>query len=395
MIVIGVPKETFPEERRVALVPAVLPSLAKAGMEVLLEAGAGVQAGFPDEEYAAKGARVVPTRAEVFAQAQIIAQVRACGANLDAGRMDIGALRSGQALIGLCHPFSAADTARRLAECGVALFSLELMPRITRAQAMDVLSSMSTIAGYKAVVLAADALTRMFPMLVTAAGTVVAARVFVIGAGVAGLQAIASARRLGAIVSAYDVRPAVREQVESLGAKFVEFALETQNAEGKGGYARELGEEFYRRQREQMAKEVAANDVVITTAVVPGRPAPKLITREMVAGMAYGSVIVDLAAEQGGNCELTRPGVNIVHNGVTIIGPINIASTVPHHASQMYARNVTAFLLHVVKNSELSLDTRDEIIGATLVTRGGEVVQPQVREFLGLPAQAPEPGAGA
>jgi NAD(P) transhydrogenase subunit alpha len=395
MIVIGVPKETFPEERRVALVPAVLPSLTKAGMEVVLEAGAGVQAGFRDEEYAAKGVRVVSARAEIFAGAQIIVQVRACGANLHAGRADIGALRSGQALIGLCHPFSAADTAGQLAERGVALFSLELMPRITRAQSMDVLSSMSTIAGYKAVVLAADALTRMFPMLVTAAGTVIAARVFVIGAGVAGLQAIASARRLGAIVEAYDVRPAVREQVESLGAKFVEFALDTREAEGKEGYARELGEEFYRQQREKMAKVIAANDVVITTAVVPGRPAPKLITREMVAGMAYGSVIVDLAAEQGGNCELTRPGVTIVQNGVTIIGPINIASTVPFHASQMYARNLAAFLLHIVRNGELSLDTQDEITGSTLVTRDGEVIHPRVREFLGLPALARGPAAGA
>ncbi|MFH1144647.1 MAG: Re/Si-specific NAD(P)(+) transhydrogenase subunit alpha [Candidatus Eisenbacteria bacterium] len=381
-MIVGVPKETFPEERRVALVPTVVPMLAKAGIEVLIEPGAGEAAGFSDASFAEKGARIAPSRPEVFAQARIIVQVRACGANLVAGRDDLGALRRGQTLIGLCHPFSAADTARRLAECGVMLFSLELMPRITRAQAMDVLSSMSTIAGYKAVVIAADALTRMFPMLVTAAGTVIAARVFVIGAGVAGLQAIASARRLGAIVEAYDVRPAVREQVESLGAKFVEFKLETAEAEDQGGYAKALGEEFYRRQREMMAQVVAANDVVIATAVVPGKPAPVLITRAMVEGMAPGSAIVDLAAEQGGNCELTRPGLSIQHRGVTIVGPINIASTVPFHASQMYARNMTAFLRHLVRDGEVNLDPTDEIVAATLVTRDGEIVQPKVKEFL-------------
>ncbi len=383
MIVVGVPQETFPEERRVALVPAVLPSLTKAGIEIVVEGGAGIAAGFSDEEYTGKGARIATSRAQLFSDAHIIAQVRACGANLDAGRMDIGALRSGQALIGLCHPFSAADTARRLAECGVLLFSLELMPRTTRAQAMDVLSSMSTISGYKAVILAADALTRMFPMLVTAAGTVTAARVFVVGAGVAGLQAIASARRLGALVSAYDVRPAVREQVESLGARFVEFELPAEQAEDKSGYAKALSEEFYRRQREQMAEAVRANNVVITTALVPGRPAPKLISEEMVAGMAPGSVIVDLAAEQGGNCELTIPGQTIVRHGTIVIGPINLPSTVPYHASQMYARNLVAFLLHIVKDGALHLDPPDEIVAATLVTRGGEVVQPQVRDFLG------------
>jgi len=394
-MIIGVPKETFPEERRVAIVPGVLPALAKAGLSVLIEPGAGAAAGFPDGEYQEKGARLAPSRVGLFAEAQIIAQVRACGANLVAGREDLGALRAGQALIGLCHPFSAADTARRLAECGVMLFSLELLPRITRAQAMDVLSSMSTIAGYKAVVLAADWLTRMFPMLVTAAGTVSAARVFVIGAGVAGLQAIASARRLGAIVQAYDVRPAAREQVESLGARFVELALESSDSEDKGGYAKAMGEEFYRRQRELMARVIAVHDAVITTAVVPGQQAPVLITRDMVESMPPGSVIVDLAAEQGGNCELTRPGQSIRHHEVTIVGPINIASTVPYHASQMYARNMTAFLQHLVKDGSLRLDTGDEIIAATLVTRDGQVVQPKVRAFLGLPLleAAAKPGA--
>jgi NAD(P) transhydrogenase subunit alpha len=388
-MIVGVPKENFPGERRVALVPAVLPTLAKAGIEVLIERGAGIEAGFPDSEFEAKGARLIDSRAELFKQSDLMAYVRACGANLDAGRPDLGLLRDGQGIVGLCHPFSAAETAKEIARRGAMLFSLELMPRITRAQSMDVLSSMSTIAGYKAVILAADALSRMFPMLMTAAGTLTAARVFVVGAGVAGLQAIASARRLGAIVEAYDVRPAVKEQVQSLGAKFVEMELETGEAEDAGGYAKALGEEFYRRQREMMKRVVAANDVVITTAIIPGKQAPILITEEMVDGMGHGSVIVDLAAEQGGNCELTRPGSTVVHRGVSIIGPINVAATIPHHASQMYAKNMTTYLTHIIKDGRLVLDSDDEITAATLVTRGGEVVQPKVREFLGLPALEP------
>jgi len=384
-MVIGVPKETFPEERRVALVPAVVPLLAKAGLSVLVQKGAGALAGFSDAEFAEKGARIVPTRAELFGGSDIIVQVRACGANLASERDDLGALRAGQALIGLCHPFSAAETARRLAAGGVMLFSLELMPRITRAQAMDALSSMSTIAGYKAAVLAADRLTRMFPMLMTAAGTLSPARVFVIGAGVAGLQAIASARRLGAVVQAYDVRPVAREQVESLGARFVELPLETAASEDKGGYAKAQDEAFYRRQRELLARVVADSDVVVCTAAVPGRKAPVLVTQEMVEAMRPGSVIVDLAAEQGGNCEATAPGETVVRQAVRIMGPLNLAATLPYHASQLYAKNVASFVVNLLKQGEPQLDADDEIVRETMLARAGEFTSPRVRELLGLP----------
>lgn len=389
-MVVGVPKETFPGERRVALVPAVVPSLAKAGLEVLIEAGAGKAAGFPDAAYEERGARIAPGRAGLFARAEAILQVRALGANPEAGERDLELLRPGQAVVGFCEPLAEPGAAKTLAGRGVTAFALELLPRIARAQSMDALTSMATVAGYKAVLLAAEALPRMFPMLMTAAGTVAPARVFVVGAGVAGLQAIATARRLGAVAQAYDVRPAVKEQVESLGARFVELPLEAGEAEDTGGYARALGEEFYRRQRETMARVVAESDVVITTAVIPGEKAPVLITREMVAGMAPGSVIVDLAAERGGNCELTRPDETVVAQGVTILGPTNLPSTVPYHASQMYARNLSAFLLHLVKNGALRLDLGDEITRETLLAREGEVVHPRVRERLGLP---PLPGA--
>jgi H+-translocating NAD(P) transhydrogenase subunit alpha len=383
-MIVGVPKESFPDERRVALVPGVLSQLDRAGIEVLVEAGAGEAAGFADEEYTAKGATIVDDRAEVFAKAEVIAQVRAPGANPDEGRADLEHLRAGQAVIGLCDPLLAHESTRALAEKRVSLFSLELVPRITRAQSMDVLSSMATIAGYKAVLLAADALPRMFPMMMTAAGTVAPAKVFVIGAGVAGLQAIATARKLGAVVEAYDVRPAVKEQVQSVGGKFVELELETTAAEGAGGYARELDEDFYRKQREMMTRVVAANDVVITTAAIPGKKAPVLVTGDMVRGMSLGSVIVDLAAERGGNCELTRPGETVTEHGVTILGPLNLPATVPYHASQMFAKNVATFLLHLVHDGELTVDRSDEITAGTLVTVDGEVVHPQVREAMGL-----------
>jgi NAD(P) transhydrogenase subunit alpha len=358
----------------------LLPQLLRAGPEVLVEAGAGVAAGFGDQEYRDKGASVVADRAEVIGRADVLAQVRAPGANPDRGDADIASFRVGQVVIGLCDPLVADRANRAIAQRGVTLFSLEMMPRITRAQSMDVLSSMATIAGYKAVLLAADTLPRMFPMMMTAAGTVAPARVFVVGAGVAGLQAIATARKLGAVVEGYDVRPAVREQVESIGAKFVEMELDTAEAEDAGGYARELGEDFYRKQREMMAKVVAANDVVITTAAVPGKKAPVLITEEMVRGMRRGSVIVDLAAERGGNCELTRPGETIECEGVTILGPLNIPTTIPYHASQMYAKNVVTFLLHLITDGELEVDMEDEITAGTLITRSGEVVHPLVLE---------------
>jgi NAD(P) transhydrogenase subunit alpha len=291
---------------------------------------------------------------------------------------------SEQTLIGAFEPLTAFDAAREVAAKGVTQFALELVPRITRAQSMDILSSMATIAGYKAVLLAAEHLPKMFPMMMTAAGTIKPAKVFVIGAGVAGLQAIASSRRLGGQVQAYDVRPAVKEQVESLGAKFIEMELDTGAAEDKGGYAKAMGEEFYQKQREMMTRVVAEQDVVITTAAVPGKKAPVLITAEMVRGMRPRSVIVDLAAERGGNCELTRPGETVMEHDVTIVGPTNLPATVPYHASQMYAKNISTFLLNMIKEGKLELDMEDEIVAETLVTRDGEIASPRIREAMGL-----------
>ena len=387
-MIVGAVKETFPGERRVALTPNVLPSLTKAKVEVLVEAAAGVDAGFPDAEFAAKGAQIVADRAEVFRRADVVLQVRGFGANPQLGASDVSLLRDGQILIATFEPLTARDEVKAVAERGATLFALELVPRISRAQSMDVLSSMATIAGYKAVLLAAAQLPKMFPMMMTAAGTVTPARVLIIGAGVAGLQAIASSRRLGAQVEAYDVRAAVKEQVQSLGAKFVEMDLDAQAAEGEGGYAKELSEEFYRKQREMMARVVAEQDVVISTAAVPGKKAPVLLTSAMVGGMRPGSVIVDLAAERGGNCELTRPGETVTEHGVTILGPVNLAATVPFHASQMFAKNITTFLLNMVKDGELKLNVDDEVVAGALVTRGGDIVNPGVREALGLAGAA-------
>ncbi len=379
---VGVIQESFPDERRVALVPGMLASLTQAGLDVVVESGAGAEAGYPDDEYADKGATIADSRQGVLAQADILLQVRGLGANAEAGRADLDCFKPGQALIGFHDPLSAPEAVRELAERKVLAFAMELMPRISRAQSMDALSSMATIAGYKAVLLAAEALPKMFPMLMTAAGTISPARVFVVGAGVAGLQAIATARRLGAVVQAYDVRPAVREQVESLGAKFVELELDAGEAEDKGGYAKELDDEFYRKQREMMTAVLAESDVVVTTALIPGKPAPVLVTADMVQAMPAGSVIVDLAAERGGNCELTRPDETAVEHGVTILGPSNIAATVPYHASQMYAKNIATFLLHLVDEGALQLDMDDEITRETLLCRDGEVVHPRVKELL-------------
>jgi proton-translocating NAD(P)+ transhydrogenase subunit alpha len=379
---VGVPKETFPGEARVALVPASVAPLKKAGAAVVIERGAGDAAGFPDETFRAAGAEVA-SRDELFSSADVLLQVRTPPANPEQGRADLARIRRDQILIGFAEPLSSPDETRAVAERGATLFAMELMPRITRAQSMDALSSMATIAGYKAVLLAAFALPRMFPMLMTAAGTVAPARVFIMGAGVAGLQAISAARRLGAKVEAYDVRPAVKEQVQSLGAKFVELPLETAGAEDKGGYAKAQDESFYRRQREMLQRVVAANDVVITTALVPGRKAPILVTEEMVKGMQPGSVVVDLAAERGGNCELTEADRTIVKHRVTIMGPTNLPATVPYHASQMYAKNITTFLLHLIKDGKVSVNTDDEITRETLVTRGGEIVHARVKELMG------------
>lgn len=379
---IGVVQETFPGERRVALVPALLGALAKAKLEVLVEAGSGTKAGFADQDYADKGAQVLASRAEVFAAADVVLQVRSLGANLEQGIIDLGLLRQGQIVVGMCDPLGEPAAAQQMAARGVSLVAMELIPRITRAQSMDVLSSMATIAGYKAVLLAADALPKMFPMMMTAAGTISPAKVLVIGAGVAGLQAIASARRLGAVVEAYDVRPAVKEQIQSLGAKFLEIALETGAAEDKGGYAKQQDEQALQQQRALMLKAVASNDVVITTAAVPGKRSPILVTDEMVRAMTPGSVIVDLAAERGGNCELTRPGETIVAHGVTILGPTNLPATVPFHASQMYAKNIVTLLLHLVKDGKVTWNLDDEITRETLVCQHGQVVQPRIKALL-------------
>jgi NAD(P) transhydrogenase subunit alpha len=389
-MIVGVPREIYPGERRVALVPGVIPSLTKAAMEVVIEAGAGADAGYPDAEYTAKGARVAADRAEVFRTADVIVQVLCYGANDKTGQADLPLLRRDQVLIGFLRPLGSSASVQEIAARGVRAFAVELMPRTTRAQSMDVLSSMATISGYKAVLLAADTLPRIFPMLSTAAGTVTPARVFVIGAGVAGLQAIATSRRLGAVTSAYDMRPIAKEQVMSLGGRFVELPIEAQDAQDASGYARAQDEEFYRKQRELLGQVVSESDVVITTAVIPGKKAPILVTGEMVQKMAPGSVIVDLAAERGGNCELTRPGEITVEHGVTIIGLFNLASTVPYHASQMYAKNLTTFLVHIIKDGELKLDTQDEIIRDTLLTDGGEIVNKKLRELYSLaPLAAP------
>jgi len=381
-VIVGVPKESYPGERRVALVPVVIPNLAKAGIEVIVETGAGEQAGYPDSAYIEKGAKIVPDRASVFGAAEIVVQVLCYGSNDVTGKADLPLMRRGQTIIGFLRPFGSGEIVQQIAQAGVTSFSVELMPRTTRAQSMDALSSMGTICGYKAVLLAAETSLRIFPMMTTAAGTITPARVFVIGAGVAGLQAISTARRLGAVASAYDMRPAAKEQVQSLGGRFVELPIEAQNAQDARGYGTAQDETFYARQRELLTRVVAESDVVITAAVIPGKKSPVLITADMVKGMAMGSVIVDLASERGGNCELTRTGETVKEHGVIIIGAINLASSVPYHASQMYARNLTTFLLYMVKEGKLQLNLQDEIIRETMITGGGEVVNARVRDFL-------------
>jgi H+-translocating NAD(P) transhydrogenase subunit alpha len=372
---IGVPREAVPGERRVALVPAHVPSLTKAGLDVVVEAGAGEPSGYSDGAYTERGAETVD---DARATADVLLTVRSAAA---AGDSDHGPGHDGQTIIGFLEPYAPHPAFERLLEGKATAFSMELIPRITRAQSMDALSSMANLAGYRSAILAAEALPKMFPMMMTAAGTIVPAKAFVVGVGVAGLQAIATTRRLGAVVSAYDVRPAVKEQVESLGAKFVEMELET--AEGSGGYAREMDEEFYRKQRELMGDVLAESDVVITTAAIPGKPSPVLVTEEMVKRMQPGSVIVDLATERGGNCELSETGKTVVKHGVTIVGPVNIPSALASNASQLYSKNITTFLLAMIKDGELLIDTNDEIVAATLVTRGGEIPNPDIRERLG------------
>jgi len=387
-MIAGVPKEMCAGERRVSLVPSSVQALVRAGLEVRIEAGAGAAAGFPDEAYVERGAATVG-RETLFAEADILLQVRGPGAGAAA---DLEHYRSGQAVVALHDPLGEPETVRALAERGVTAFSLELVPRITRAQSMDVLSSMATVAGYQAVLAAAEVLPQLFPMLMTAAGTLAPAKVFVVGVGVAGLQAIATAKRLGAVVEAYDVRPAVKDQVLSVGAKFVEFDLETGDAEDAGGYAKDQSDDFIARQQAQMKEVVARNDVVITTAAIPGRRSPVLVTEEMVAAMAPGSVIMDLAAERGGNCALTRADETVVAHGVTVLGPTDLVSRKPRHASQMYAKNVETYLLSMIEEGALTLDLEDEVVAGSLLTRDGEVVHPRIRELLGLGTAANEGG---
>jgi NAD(P) transhydrogenase subunit alpha len=376
---IGVLKETFPGERRVAITPKVIDMLTKLSAQVVVETGAGLEAGFSDEDYVAKGAGIAPNATGVAETDSILVTVRVPEPD--------SLVKKGQIVIGFADPLSDPQLALRYARAGATLFSMELIPRITRAQSMDALSSMASIAGYKAVLLAASALPRLFPMMTTAAGTAPPARVLVIGAGVAGLQAIATARRLGAVVSGYDVRAAVKEQIESLGAKFVSISIGA-SGEGQGGYARALTEEEIRSQREQMAAVLKEQDVVITTAAVPGRKAPILVTREMVHVMGRGSVILDLAAERGGNCEVTKPGETIVERGVTVMGPLNLPATVPNHASQMYGRNIVTFLKNIMtKEGALNIDLKDEITRDSLVVHEGEIVNARVQELLGATVQ--------
>ncbi len=375
---VGVPKETFPSEKRVAISPASIPALAKSGIEVMVESGAGERAGYPDSVYVSKGATIVSSRSAVFA-ADAIAQVRAAGENLVNGKDDLQWMRPGQWIIASCDALSNLEASEAIAKTGASLFALELIPRITRAQSMDILSSQATIAGYRAVLLAAMELHKLFPMMMTAAGTLTAAKIFVLGAGVAGLQAIATAKRMGGIVYGYDLRTACREQVESLGGKFVELQIANSNSEDKGGYAKAMDEDFYRQQREQLAQTVAQCDVVITTAAIPGRKSPLLVTAEAVRAMQPGSVVVDLAAQRGGNCALTQADQRILDSGVTILGPTNIASEAAYHASLMFGNNVAKFLQNMVKAGQANINMEDEIVRETMVTRDGQVVHPKLQ----------------
>ncbi len=383
LMFVGVLKDRYINEKRVSLVPQDVRNLKKLGAEVIVEKGAGEEAGFSDEEYISEGS-IIADRSEVFERSDILLKVRALMAEEDEFKKEADHYRN-KMVISTVEPFSLTeDIIKKISDLKTTVFSLELIPRITRAQSMDILSSMATIAGYRAVILGAYHLKKMFPMLMTAGGTILPAKVFVIGAGVAGLQAIATAKRLGAVVEAYDIRPAVKEQVQSLGAKFVELGLETESAEDKGGYAKAMDEEFYKRQREVMTEVIARSDLVISTAMVPGKRAPVLITRDMVIKMRKGSVIVDLAAERGGNCELTEAGKEIEVEGIKIIGPLNLPSDLPKDSSQLFSRNVTNFLKLMVKDGELSINLEDEIIKETLLFKEGELINERIIQTLGV-----------
>ncbi|MDO6617929.1 Re/Si-specific NAD(P)(+) transhydrogenase subunit alpha [Pseudomonadota bacterium] len=386
---LGLPKESHPGELRVALIPANVTALLKKQLQVIVESGAGQNAGFTDDDYVKVGATIASSRAALLNEADIITVVNCKGEQFD----EIKALiKPQQLLIGMMDPLINPQNAQAIADTGASAIALELIPRITRAQSMDVLSSMATISGYKAVLLAAHKAPRLFPMMMTAAGTLKPTRAFIMGVGVAGLQACATAKRLGAVVEAYDIRPAAREQIISVGAKPVELDIEAENTETKGGYATEQSDDFLKRQQQAMANVLAQQDIVITTAAIPGRKAPVLITKEMVDGMKNGTIIVDLAAESGGNCELTRVDEVIMHNGVMILGPSNVPSTAANHASQMYGKNVENLLnLIVSKEGELVLDFEDEIVRDTVVAHGKEVTSARLRDLLGLaPLATPE-----
>jgi NAD(P) transhydrogenase subunit alpha len=387
-LTIGLTRESHPDEKRVALTPATVSELKKAGFEVVVEASAGVRADISDEDFVGAGARVEASRDGVVNAADIICSVSALGANPENKDEALDVLKKGKVLVASCAPLDDTDAMKSAAETGGTLFALELVPRITRAQSMDVLSSMATLAGYKAVLVAASNLPRIFPMMMTAAGTIPPARVFVLGAGVAGLQAMATAKRLGAVVEGYDIRPVVKDQVESVGAKFVELDLETEGAEDAGGYAKAQGEDFLVKQRALLKEVVSRSDVVITTAAIPGRPSPELVTEEMVQAMKAGSVIIDLAAARGGNCRLTEPDKDVVKHGVKISGPLNLPSTVPFDASRMFGKNVVTLLKLAYGDQELTLDMDDEVIDGTLGAYAGEVHNARLRSIMGLPERA-------
>lgn len=377
---VAVPRETAPGERRVALVPESAGKLVKSGLEVVIEAGAGTEAGFADASYIAAGASVVTSRRDLLSTADLVCVVKP--PTYEGATSDLSMMRAGTVLIGTLSPLTSPELVRSLAEAKVTAFALELVPRITRAQKMDVLSSQATAAGYKAVLLGAAASGKFFPMLMTAAGTIPPSKVLVLGAGVAGLMAMATARRLGAMVQGYDIRPETKEQVESLGATWV--GQEIAEGVGTGGYAKEVSEETKKQQREHLAKIVREADVVITTANVPGKKAPVLITEDMLSDMKPGSVIVDLAAESGGNCAVTRPGETVKHNGIVVLGPRDVPATMPIHASAMYSRNVLEVVKHLVdKEGKLNVDMTDEITRDSVVTKDGEVVNERAAAVAG------------